>query len=365
MTADNDDRYSDLRDWYAEDEHSEHTSSNGQHPDDPGPQEPLPDDETPHDQTPVYADRVLARSALRTLPNPEPLIDNTLDQGTTALLYGKWGTAKTFIALDWAASVGTGRKWQGRHTEKRRALYVAAEGAFGFKGRLHAWEQGWDTLISDGELDILPFPVNLTSRLDVPNLCALISWGGYDFITLDTLARCMVGGDENSAKDCGIVVDAMTRLLKSTPGQRGVVLGVHHAGKDGKTLRGSSAFEGGADTVYFASRDDSGAIVLDREKRKDGPETDRHELRLSTVEGTGSCLIELHRGTATTDRAKALSCIYDTCFAATGCTSAALRDVSGMEKHTFYRALSDLLKVGELVNIGSDKRPFYTRPGNE
>ena len=87
------------------------------------------------------------------------------------------------------------------------------------------------------------------------NLAALIVWGGYSFVILDTLARCMVGADENSAKDCGVVVDAMTRLLGRTPGGRGVILGVHHAGKDGKTLRGSSAFEGAADTVYFTSRD--------------------------------------------------------------------------------------------------------------
>jgi hypothetical protein len=66
-------------------------------------------------------------------------------------------------------------------------------------------------------------------------------------------------------------------------------------GKDGKTLRGSSAFEGGADTVYFASRD-SDVITLEREKRKDGPETDRHELKLGAIEGTGSCVIESHRG---------------------------------------------------------------------
>jgi hypothetical protein len=59
-------------------------------------------------------------------------------------------------------------------------------------------------------------------------------WGGHDFIILDTLARCMVGADEDSAKDCGIVVDALTRLLSHTPGGRGVALGVHHAGKDGK-----------------------------------------------------------------------------------------------------------------------------------
>src|SRR6202035_2917006 len=59
--------------------------------------------------------------------------------------------------------------------------------------------------------------------------------GEYSFVILDTLARCMVGADENSAKDAGIVVDAMTQLLASTPGGRGVILGVHHAGKYAKT----------------------------------------------------------------------------------------------------------------------------------
>jgi len=316
------------------------------------------------EKIPLLADRLLTRSALRDLPDPEPLIDNVLDQGTFALLYGSWGTAKTFIALDWAASVATGQRWQGRNTVQRKVLYVAAEGAFGFKGRIEAWEVGWHTNIADDWFHILPRPVNLTNTADANHLMALVSWGGYDFIVVDTLARCMVGADENGAKDCGIAVDAMVRLLACTPKGRGVLLGVHHAGKDGKTLRGSSAFESAADTVYFTSRDDM-VITLDRQNRKDGPEADRHELRLGLIEGTGSSVVELHRSTATTDRAKALSCTYDTYFAETGCTGAALRDVSGMEKHTYYRALSDLLQARELTNIGTTKQPFYIRPGNE
>jgi hypothetical protein len=336
------------------------------------PFEPPPDADNHHageyqttpaePQTPLYADQVLTRSALRSLPDPEPLIDNVLDQGTTALLYGKWGCAKTFAALDWAASVATGRPWQNRATTQRRVLYVVGEAAFGFKGRLDAWETGWQTTICDGQLDLLPCPVNLTHPLEVANLAALITWGGYGFVVLDTLARCMVGADENSAKDTGRVVDALVQLLASTPAGRGVVLGVHHAGKDGKTLRGSSAFEGAADTVYFASRDGE-VITLDREKRKDGPEADRHELCLGVIEGTGSCVLECHQGAATTDRARALSRAVSQCFAATGCTTTALREASGLGKSTFYRALSDLLEAGDLINIGTTKRPFYTRPG--
>jgi hypothetical protein len=327
------------------------------------PPEPPPED-TGADhgaRTPVLADMLLNRSALRSLPNPEPLIGNVLDQGTTALLYGRHGTSKTFIALDWAASVATGRPWQGRQTERRRVLYVAAEGAFGFKRRVDAWESAWGYEIGDDDIDVLPRPVNLTRPIEVANLTALVEWNGYGFIVLDTLARSMVGADENSAKDCGVVVDVMTRLVGHTPGGRGVVLGVHHAGKDGKTFRGSSVFEAGADTVYSTIRDDCGAVILNREKRKDGPEHDRHELRLDPIPGTGSVAISVHRGVNKPERANRLLSIFVHHFAATGASKSELRNVAEMDPATFYRAVSDLLRAGDLVNTGTDKRPFYKR----
>lgn len=331
--------------------------------DDPGPPEP-PDIEPPaphnshHIGPPPLAAALLNRSALRALPNPTPLITNVLDQGTTALLYGRHGTAKTFIALDWAASVATGRRWQGRRTEQRRVLYVAAEGAFGFTRRLDAWETGWQTELGDNDLDVLPHPINLTRPLDVGNLSALIEWNGYGLVVLDTLARCMVGADENSAKDCGIVVDAMTRLLNHTPDGRGVVLGVHHSGKDGKTLRGSSAFEAAADTVYSTVRDGA-VITLNREKRKDGPEYDRHDLKLDPITGTESVAISVHRGGGQTERADKLLSTFVQHFGAIGASKAELRNLAEMPPATFHRALTDLLKAGELVNTGTDQRPFY------
>jgi hypothetical protein len=318
--------------------------------------------ESDDDGTPVLADLLLTRSDLRNLRDPEPLIDNVLDQGTTALLYGKWGTAKTFTALDWAASVATGHAWQGRKTVQRRVLYALGEGAFGFKGRVQAWEVGWQTKISDERLSILPVPVNLTNTMDVLNLMALVDWGGYDFVILDTLARCMVGADENSAEDMGVVVDTLTRLLAHTPNGRGVVLGVHHTGKDGKTSRGSSALEGGVDTVYFTSRDE-GHISLTREKRKDGPEMDSHLLKLDPIEGTGSCCLSSSHLSETTSRTATLRLIMSQHFRLSGATSTQLRqlavDDGPMSRAAFYRAVDDLLESGWLINTGTARRPFY------
>lgn len=308
--------------------------------------------------TPVLADLLLTRSALRQLPSPEPLIDNVLDQGTVALLYGKWGSYKSFIAFDWAASTATGRAWQGRETQQRRVLYIAAEGAFGLSGRMDAWEQGWHTTVHDGTLDILPRPVNLTNTAEVRNLAALIDWNGYGFVVVDTLARCMVGADENSAKDCGVVVDALHQLRERTPNGRGTVTGVHHTGKDGKTFRGSTAFEAGADTVYSTTLDGP-AVILDREKRKDGPQVDSHRLQLDLVEGTGSGVIGVSRGVRQDDRASNLLSHFESHFHDRGAYATQLLEVTEMPKATFYRALSDLQKRGDVVNEGSDKRPFY------
>jgi hypothetical protein len=172
----------------------------------------------------------------------------------------------------------------------------------------------------------------------------------------------MVGAEENSAKDCGIVVEALYRLCERTPNRRGVMLGLHHAGKDGKTFRGSSGFEAGADTVYSVTKDGA-VIILDREKRKDGPLTDYHELRLDSIPGTSSCTISAGnlstQGVDKPERADRLLSTFVHHFSQTGASKSELRNVADMPAATFHRALCDLLKTGDLINDGTEKRPFY------
>ena len=308
------------------------------------------------------AAQLLSAADLGNLPAPEPLIEGVLDQGTVALLYGKWGTLKTFIALDWAASVATGRAWQGRATKQRKALYVAAEGAFGYRARVAAWQQGWGIDLPTGDFMVYPDPVNLMKSAEVQALCTLVDHFGYGIVVLDTLARCMVGADENGAKDCGVVIDALGQLRRSTPGGLGVAVGVHHTGKDAKTLRGNSAFEGGADTVYFTSVD--GAVVtLDREKRRDGPELDRHRLRFDAVAGSGSGVLSAVSGAMSAgDSAEKLLSAFVRHFGTTGATKSELRLVAAMAPSTFHRAVNALVNRGDLINTGTDKQPFFKTP---
>lgn len=289
---------------------------------------------------------ILSRSALAELPAPEPLIGNVLDRGTLAILYGPWGIGKSFVAIDWAACVATGRPWQGRPTEQSKVLYIAAEGVQGFDKRLSAWEQSWGYAIPDEQFDIRPGPVNLMDHNEVSEMRQHIKGTTYGLIVVDTLARCTVGADENTARDMGMAISSLDRLRKATGG--GTVLVVHHPGKNSTTLRGSSAIEGAADTVYSVVKDGAG-FILDRKKRKDGPVMDRHTLMLTEMHG--SCIVEVSRRSTQTDGLE----LIRSAFGADGATKAQIKDVlmgGGFSRPGAYRKIDALVKDGALKVSG-------------
>lgn len=306
---------------------------------------------------PGIAERALLRSALATLPIPQPLIAGVLDLGTVAVLAGYWGTLKSFVALDWAACVATGFAWQQRAVTPARALYVAAEGASGLHARLSAWEKHRSTTIPDDRLVTIPGPVNVSDPRQAAELAEYIRTERFGYVTIDTLARCAVGTDENSARDMGLVVDALYRLRDATDG--GTVTVAHHTGKDRITTRGSSALESGVDTVYKTDGAD-GSATLTREKRKDGPLEDVHHLAFVPVEGTGSGVADVRIPDLGTGADGKLFSHFITNFAATGASKAELRASAGLPTASFYRALNALVKDGALINSGTERRPFYT-----
>ncbi len=297
-------------------------------------------------------DRLLSRSGLATLPEPKPLIAHTIDRRTVAVVAGHFGSLKSFVLQAWAASIATGSPWLGREVGKGAVLYVAAEGAQGLHPRFTAWEYGWQQRIPDDALVVLPEPVNLMDAGAVAELCALAV--GRSLVVVDTLARCLVGADENSAKDMGIAVDALYRLRDATAG--GTVVVAHHTGKDRATVRGSSALEAGVDTVY-TTEGDARLMRMTRTKRKDGPREDTLQLSLSPV--LDSAVVVSSRGVDIRPTAQELLSTFVSTFAATGASKADLRNAAGMASASFSRALNDLVKSGALINHGSEQRPFY------
>ena len=122
--------------------------------------------------------------------------------------------------------------------------------------------------------------------------------------------------------------------------------------------------EAAADTVYQLESAD-GFLKLTRTKRKNGPQYDDHLLKLKPVEE--SCVIEVANLSAMdadrTASARRLLAFFVDTFADTGASRADLRNACGMPNASFHRALSVLVKQGDLHNIGTDPRPFYKLRG--
>ncbi len=315
--------------------------------------------DTPAPVEPVrrLRDRVLTREALRNLPQPRPLIENTLDRDTVGLVVGYHGTGKTFLAFDWSCCVATGKPWQGRPViDPGPVLYLAGEGVHGLDRRVDAWEHAWGREATD--LHVLPFTVNLRNSADVAELAEVARELDVRLVVIDTLARSLVGADENSARDIGEAVAALDRLRRATGA---TVLPVHHTGKDKTTTRGSSALEAAVDTVY-AVEGDGRCMRLSRTKRKDGPRDDFHALALRPT--LGSCVVEhSHEAVGVTadlsaSSEKALEVLWES-FGSTGATAGQWLEATGLPSTSFYRARNDLLSKASVVNRGTDSRPRY------
>jgi hypothetical protein len=228
---------------------------------------------------------LLTFADLLALPDPEWLIDGLLPSDGLGVLYGPSGSFKSFLALDWALSVATGLPWHG-HSVKRPGwvVYIAAEGHSGLPARVRAW---WR---AHGEPDLsrarwLPLAVNFRERDQVERLRRTLAAlpERLRLLVDDTMARSMVGGDENSAKDVGEFIAA----VDSTPADLRLV--VHHTGHDGSHERGSSALQGAADLRAKVER--RGPLMdLTCEKVKDAEEWRPITLRIEPQDG-GSCVL--------------------------------------------------------------------------
>jgi RecA-family ATPase len=65
------------------------------------------------------------------MPPPRWLIRDWLPASSLILIYGEPGAGKTFVALDIAVAIATGRDWNGNKVARGIVLYIAAEGVAG------------------------------------------------------------------------------------------------------------------------------------------------------------------------------------------------------------------------------------------
>jgi hypothetical protein len=236
----------------------------------------------------------------------EWLIESIIPKRAFVALYAPPASFKSFIALDIAEAVATGREWMGYRVPKKGAvLYIAGEGHGGMGARVKACKIQNNS--PDGaNLYVIRAQINIrSSQEDFDALVAAINEliaqidEPLELIILDTLMRMSGGGfNENSSEDMGGFI---TQAGKIQAIYLCAMLLIHHSGKDiKKGLRGHSSLLGAVDTELEIQRQDSvinsadtsviGNAILTVTKQKDGADSIAVGIEVVNVEVGESAL---------------------------------------------------------------------------
>lgn len=211
----------------------------------------LPDDFPVMDVPPAAPSKPTKVARLSQFANTESrgpgyLAKGLLQKASYAIAYGPPGGGKTFTLLDLAYHIAAGKDWMGHKVHGGTVLYLPFEGGGGLVKRAQALRQKYGN--ADVPFFIAPASFNLreqTGRKELGTVIADLPEKPV-LIVIDTLARALMGGDENSAQDVGAFNSAVAALIESTGA---CVLIVHHSGKNQNAgARGSSALLGAIDT---------------------------------------------------------------------------------------------------------------------
>ena len=169
------------------------------------------------------------------------------------MVFGASGAFKSFYVLGQALQIA----------QTMPVVYIAAEGISGMNKRIDAWCEYYKS--KRGNLWFIPEEIDLLKPLG-PMTEAFKKLPGLGLVIIDTYARCLIGGDENTARDTGVAIRNCAILQRAL---RTAVTLIHHANKAQTSERGSGALRGAADSMILLDSNDAGIIKAESYKIKD------------------------------------------------------------------------------------------------
>lgn len=213
--------------------------------------------------------------------NRNYVVKGVLNLGELSLFFGASNTGKSFLTVDLAQAVESGRDWFGHRVRKGRVLYVVAEGGAGFVNRATAIDATFWVVRGAVTLAGPRADEDRNALIEVVRHLSFLH-GDFTLIIVDTLARAMGDRDENAASDIGSLVSNCD-IIRAATGAH--VMLVHHVGKDfAKGARGHSALRAAIDTEIVLSRDEESGLITARvSKQRDGATGIEIKYRLRVV----------------------------------------------------------------------------------
>ncbi|WP_428660477.1 AAA family ATPase [Reyranella sp.] len=218
----------------------------------------------------------------------EWLVHDLLPKEGVAVIYGKWKSFKSFLALDLAAAIARRdrRLWAGRATRQGVVVYICCEGAGGMRKRIEAYRQIHG--LKDLDFYVIAARPSLGVRAgDAGELIEAIRAAVGDdvpvLVIIDTLARTLAGKDENGEGMRNFVDNAED----VADNFRCLVLAVHHEGA-GETdrMRGSTTLDAASVATWHVKKDGGGALgcTVTIQDAKDGESGETLRVTLQKVE---------------------------------------------------------------------------------
>jgi len=212
------------------------------------------------------------------------LVRGLLGLGEASAVYGQPGCGKSVLVEDMALHIAAGRDWHGKPVQRGAVVYVALERKKLVERRARAFRKkhGLDDLpfaIVGGVYDFR-IPATAAWLEDICDQVTKLTGDKVVLIIIDTLSRALAGGDENSPKDMGGIVNATAHIQEKTGSH---VLWVHHMPHDGDRMRGHGALLGAMDTTIHVIKSASGrsATVV---KANDSEEGECVDFDLESIE---------------------------------------------------------------------------------
>lgn len=199
-------------------------------------------------------------------PERNDLVDGWIDINSLVLLVGDSNTGKSFIALDLAYAVATGRPWAGLSVKKGPALYVSPEAPGSIQKRMlgvsleHGNAGAFLQQVPE-QIDLVSNGADRNAIIAAATAMAAEVGEPLKLIVLDTVARSFGGGDENGPSDMGAFVANAETIRRETGA---TVLLIHHPGKDReKGARGHTSLRAAVDSEITATANKArtGAII--------------------------------------------------------------------------------------------------------